>query len=461
MNARIIVVTAAALLSISTAAYAMFGQGLLIARGKPPAVPIGITFSPSAPNISDTSGSGVTIATIAVTMSSGSFSGSLSLPNNGDGIAALSGSNLVTARALTTGDDGNHSPQVCASQNGVQVCQTIAVAVTSAGSIPAVAQAAGFTTPVMDLDFSQAQWANPQNLIDCSGNNSSSQYYFHQNGFLQFTSTPGMTGPCNTISQVNVGGSLVLNIPWRDTYFALCNNAGGGQCDTVGVGPNLQFTSMTADGSAGRQFSEGGFYIEATYRVDATTPGGVHGPPNGLWLSYNSAPQFFGAMEYDIGEIYTDNSGWGTAAAIDWSGAPEFPLFVDTGGTYPSGWSATTFSKQAFLVTNNGSQILVCPFINDILIHNCVNGDPNSGNILSGWKEYPVINAGGSRGDGSHAQTINYNLQYKSLRIFSCSNWPTSGSGGNCAASNLATQTVTCNGGSSCPGGTGTLQYYH
>jgi hypothetical protein len=57
------------------------------------------------------------IATANVMMSDGSqFTGVLTT-NNTD-MYALSGSNIVTARALTPADDGPHSTTITASQSG-------------------------------------------------------------------------------------------------------------------------------------------------------------------------------------------------------------------------------------------------------------------------------------------------------------------------------------------------------
>jgi hypothetical protein len=81
------------------------------------ATPTGITLSPASPTIPDNTRAGTVIATANVTMSDGSqFQGTLS--SSDTNFFAISGLNIVTARALTSGDDGTRSTVITASQGG-------------------------------------------------------------------------------------------------------------------------------------------------------------------------------------------------------------------------------------------------------------------------------------------------------------------------------------------------------
>jgi hypothetical protein len=81
------------------------------------ATPTGITLSPASATVPDNTPAGTVIATANVTMSDGSlFQGTLTTSDTG--FFAISGLNIVTARAVTSGDDGTRSTVITASQGG-------------------------------------------------------------------------------------------------------------------------------------------------------------------------------------------------------------------------------------------------------------------------------------------------------------------------------------------------------
>jgi hypothetical protein len=80
-----------------------------------PATPIAITLSPANATIPDNAPAGTLVATAHVSMSDGSqFTGALTTSNTN--LFAMSGLNVVTARALTSVDDGSQSTVITASQ---------------------------------------------------------------------------------------------------------------------------------------------------------------------------------------------------------------------------------------------------------------------------------------------------------------------------------------------------------
>jgi hypothetical protein len=80
-----------------------------------PGTPTAITLTPTSATIPDNAPAGTLLATANVTMSDGSqFSGTLTTSNTN--IFAISGMNIVTARALTSVDDGTQSTVITASQ---------------------------------------------------------------------------------------------------------------------------------------------------------------------------------------------------------------------------------------------------------------------------------------------------------------------------------------------------------
>ena len=79
------------------------------------ATPAAITFTVPNAAIPNNAPAGTLIATANVTMSDGSqFAGTLTTSNTD--LYAISGLNIITARALTSADDGAHSTVIAASQ---------------------------------------------------------------------------------------------------------------------------------------------------------------------------------------------------------------------------------------------------------------------------------------------------------------------------------------------------------
>ena len=92
---------------LATAPFVVSSQGV--------ATPTAITLSPASPTIPDNSPAGTVIATAKVTMSDGSqFQGTLM--SSDTNFFAISGLNIVTARAVRSGDDGTRSTIITASQ---------------------------------------------------------------------------------------------------------------------------------------------------------------------------------------------------------------------------------------------------------------------------------------------------------------------------------------------------------
>jgi hypothetical protein len=85
----------------------------------PPPVlyPTAITVTPANSTIADSAPAGTLLATATVTMSDGSqFTGALTTSDTS--FFAISGLNIVTARALTSADDGPHTTTITAQQGG-------------------------------------------------------------------------------------------------------------------------------------------------------------------------------------------------------------------------------------------------------------------------------------------------------------------------------------------------------
>jgi hypothetical protein len=99
---------------------------LALYRSVPPPTPTAITLSPASATIPDNSPAGTLVATANVTMSDGSqFRGKLTTSNTN--LFAISGLNIVTARAFTSADDGAFSTVITASQGGQAVSMEFSI----------------------------------------------------------------------------------------------------------------------------------------------------------------------------------------------------------------------------------------------------------------------------------------------------------------------------------------------
>jgi hypothetical protein len=95
----------------------LLAKAPFVVNGQGVATPTAITLSAASPTISDNTPAGTVIATANVTMSDGSqFQGTLTTSDTN--FFAISGLNIVTARAVTSGDDGTRSTVITASQGG-------------------------------------------------------------------------------------------------------------------------------------------------------------------------------------------------------------------------------------------------------------------------------------------------------------------------------------------------------
>jgi hypothetical protein len=100
---------------------------LALYQSVPPPTPTAITLSPASATTPDNAAAGTVLTAATVTMSDGSqFAGTLTSSDT-SGFFAISGLNIVTARALTSADDGAHSTTITASQSGQSVSMEFSI----------------------------------------------------------------------------------------------------------------------------------------------------------------------------------------------------------------------------------------------------------------------------------------------------------------------------------------------
>jgi hypothetical protein len=99
----------------ATKALVAQGDQLTVMVPPLPVQPTAIRVNPVQLTIPDTAPAGIALATLTVDMSDGSvFNGTIT--SSDTGFFAISGMNLVTARALTPADDGSHTTTLTARQ---------------------------------------------------------------------------------------------------------------------------------------------------------------------------------------------------------------------------------------------------------------------------------------------------------------------------------------------------------
>jgi hypothetical protein len=92
----------------------------------PPPYPTAISLTPTNRAIADNAPAGTLLATATVTMSDGSqFRGALTTSDTS--FFAISGLNIVTARALTSADDGPHTTVITAHQGNQSLSARLSI----------------------------------------------------------------------------------------------------------------------------------------------------------------------------------------------------------------------------------------------------------------------------------------------------------------------------------------------
>jgi len=98
------------------------GQFLQTSQPSLSPLPVALTFASTSSILTDNAPSGTVLAMVNVIMSQdgSTFTGTLTVSDK-SGFFAISGMNIVTARALTPADDGTHTTTITAQQSGQSI----------------------------------------------------------------------------------------------------------------------------------------------------------------------------------------------------------------------------------------------------------------------------------------------------------------------------------------------------
>jgi hypothetical protein len=273
------------------------------------------------------------------------------------------------------------------------------------GSVPAPAALAGLTTCAANYDFSDPSYATLTNWLDCTtyGTAAGGQYQWHI-GIGGFPSW----GQCGQFAMVNDSsiGKTVLKIEYPQGTQSI--------------------ESMSTQGNLGTGPLEFGFpyvyYIETTYKIVQLCPNCPQnaGGPNGLFVWNNNNGN--GLLEDDLGELYTDQGGFGDKGWVNWTGGGGCNqagcVFLPSGSFYPAGWSPTSYFTYSTMVTNNGSQAYWCTYVNTTLMGGNCPGmpSPNLHAMLGQTDNTLILQTQGNSGSNN----VSYDLLVQYIRIWEC-----------------------------------------
>jgi hypothetical protein len=165
------------------------------------------------------------------------------------------------------------------------------------GTIPAGAQAAGFTHCAANYDFTTSSnftyngntynFSNLSTWLDCAG--ASNPLWFH-------TGYNSPATPCSDISIVNDGGTQVLHIVWTPADAQSGSQVSGIQLANAN---NTQYQTFPV-----------GTYVEGLFRSTAASQYALSISNPIIGFNMWSPQPCCGFVEWDIDESYVDGGAW-------------------------------------------------------------------------------------------------------------------------------------------------------
>jgi hypothetical protein len=275
----------------------------------------------------------------------------------------------------------------------------LSVQIVATGStVPAPAQAAGFTTLALNADFSLPFYATQSNWLDCAGA-SNPQWYRAWIGFGS-----GIAAPCSAANQQTdpSTGQPALLLHWQDDYY---NGA-----------PVAGFPLQTVDNNGNGNRIPANAYFEVTARYNPSSFGPF---ANGDMWSYTADGT---SVEWDGLEIWRvgasdastcmHNNANGFIDCI-WSGDPPNTPSIDWRAYHTYAWRVTS--------SGPGGSGFWCMYIDGQLQANCRDWHATSGELAGIDQTMQLLVDMACRGPTppcSTGQTVD--LWVKSVRIFSC-----------------------------------------
>lgn len=345
--------------------------------------------------------------------------------------AAL-GNHIITMTCLA----GNSPDNACGDLNWIQGGNST--------GIPVLAQNAGFTTAIINDDFSQPTYATQSNWLQCANTDAGSQIW----------RTLGPAGysrsPCNVNQGFDtVAGTNVMVFDWPPGTQGCCANPNN---DKSGIVNQIALTTARSDNLNSSGIFAANFFIDNVCRVSppftvtATPPtvdywtmtgeclwtygGGSVGDPN----REQSGGFETDSMEQTLGAGSVHGiTGWAVGGATQHDFDPQDGTFWNTGGgtpsaNLPSGYRAQDYHRYSVLVTSNGTEKWVCMFVDLILQTPCKNVTVTAplARVSFQYSWGPFYQTSPTQGNNEARQYVRYG------RVWSCANWQVVGLGGQC-----------------------------
>jgi hypothetical protein len=317
---------------------------------------------------------------------------------------------------------------------------TCAIGPNYIGTIPAGAQAAGYTTCAANYDFTTSAFTNTATWLNCPGQAPANALWF-------LTYSGSNSSPvCSDATIVNdpITNQPVLKFTFTSTDYN--NNHAIIELDSRNPHPA---------GGPGNTFPLG-MYLDLTVRYDATsfanTPGHSLGFNYGIWDFFWNSPDNHQAGNNYIEEDLSENGSPCCAPLIsttrEWSASGNvlsFPVPNPVGNVANvPGFSQTSYFTYGQRYTHDTSgNIAICTYGNDTQLSSSygggagcktghyVNGGSdaaiNGRNNLIFWNPAGVQIGNNCPSGHSCAPTTVQTLYVKSVVIFTCSSWRTTG----------------------------------
>jgi hypothetical protein len=359
---------------------------------------------------------GQVVGNVSVAMSPASpaFTGSLTVTGTDAAkfTSPIVGSQLKLAQAGVGA--GTYNINICATQSGISNSPDCQAFLITGSAAPAPAVAAGFTTLLLNSDFTSPAYANTSTWLQCAGAN---PYIWRLGQFWT-------SGPCPTI--VNDGGVNALLLTYAISTFV----SGPSPGNALGI-------STSEDGcNTGECFPTTGVYEEAVMRWTPLQDRNFNTAP---WITNAGAACSVGSinsLEFDMYENQGAAQPPLSDAQFHNCGSPGNGIDgVGHPPGVPANFSVDQYHKYGMRVTSNGTdQVWFCTYIDDVT-QGCVQVG-----IYASDQPMPYTNPG----RGGLATTVGTNatsppnsdsLAYiRRISIWTCPNWQQGGA--PCATSN-------------------------
>jgi hypothetical protein len=367
------------------------------------------------------------LATLSATCSVGSCTGATfqlatqaGCTSTDNAAFTISGTNVSAASQIN--DTTARHFCVEASLTGAQnFFQSLTLTGTgSTGGVPALANGAGFTTDVVNSDFTQAKYANQANWLNCNPHGSFSPATnpeWHR-AWGGFGNEP--LGPCSAITQQvdPFDGKPSIQLHWDDAY---CTRLGTGNLCVANNGwPEGTLIQPTNADGLGTPIPPNA-YFEVVARYD--TPATFRQMDN--WTLGNGA-------EWDGIEVYAStNASSSNMHNCGQPGCPVRSLNQDAnnhtsntcptcaGDIFPNGIDVTKYHKYAWRITSDGSTDgWWCGAIDDVP-YSCDTWVPSSSQLTNPGAITMQLSAVPQ--NDVNLQGTPFNVWLRSARIISCS----------------------------------------